>query len=444
METTSVKESLIISMMAAVGDNNAVWYIYTGAVGEVIPLEATHIIMLAKVIPRKAFWKHPNIVEVICHEDVKRIGSWAFYGCPSLRRVIMPGVKIVEGSAFYNCTALTDVECGKLEIIEESTFSGCKFLKSINLLSIRIVERMAFHGCSALVDVKFGGKLERIGERVFGYCTTLERLTIPLKDGIISEDNVFYGCRKLKEVYLERALHETLAGLLLYEEWRNDLSEEMDSINQILPNASAGKWNCDSKSLESGEKAQAIRRWIKSVHGKIDHYKAKHQQLMDVAATTLQLDLPQDVVMNNIFPFALPSHKLVFRVENRHCQVGDGDEERVDNEEVDEVGRGNHLEGEGQDEEREDEHEQEVNEVGQGGQRDVEERDSDHEENPVSTSRIILIYISFLRFGVLACSVSLLFGLLVFWVSCISMGMGIVQFVFCVFVSLLACSVIYI
>ena len=396
LETISVNR--VISMMAAAGDNNVVWYIYRGDKGEIIPDDATHIIVLVKVIPRQTFWKHRNIVEVHCHENVEKIEKWAFYKCPNVRRVVMPGVKVVERWAFEQCEALTYVECGKLERIEQWAFQSCIHLRSINLLSTRIVGEAAFHGCFALVDAKFGGKLERIGARVFGYCTTLERLTIPLKDGIIiTEDNAFYGCRKLKEVDLERALHETMAGLLLYEEWRNDLSEEIDSINQILPNASAGKWDCDSNSLESGEKAQAIRRWIKSVHGKIDHYKARHQQVMDVAAATLQLDLPHDIVRSNIFPFlALPSH--ILDGENHQVEVGgDGDEERVgvDEREGNEVGRGNNLEEDDQDEEREDE--RDVEEVGRDNYLerdvDVEELGSDHEENKVSPPRIIVMEI---------------------------------------------------
>jgi len=61
--------------------------------------------------------------------------------------------------------------------------------------------------------------------------------------------------------------------------------------------------------MEEPEKAQAIRTWIRSVLRQILHYKAEHQRLLDEeVATTLQLVLPQDIVMNNVLPFLeLPS-----------------------------------------------------------------------------------------------------------------------------------------
>jgi hypothetical protein len=167
--------------MAAVGGNNIVRFTYTGAIGEVIPREATHIIIdkSRTFVHREAFSNHPNIVEVIFHEGVERIERAAFGCCPNLRRVIMPGVKIVERWAFDSCKALTDVECGKLEVIEEMAFIACESLGSINLRSAITVEEGAFGRCRALTDVKFGSKLQRCDECAFLKCTSLERITIP-------------------------------------------------------------------------------------------------------------------------------------------------------------------------------------------------------------------------------------------------------------------------
>ena len=97
----------------------------------------------------------------------------------------MPGVKEVEEEAFGWCEALTDVECGKLEIIRYSAFWNCKSLKSINLPSARIVAG-SFRNCDALANVKFGSKLERIEGFTFLQCVSLERITIPLKDNLIT------------------------------------------------------------------------------------------------------------------------------------------------------------------------------------------------------------------------------------------------------------------
>ena len=230
----------------------------------------------------------------------------------------MPGVKIIDRWAFCGCPALSDVECGKLEIIKGIAFSGCQSLRSISLPSARIVEEYAFDTCTALTDVIFGNKLERIKEWAFIECFSLERITLPLKDGLIGndddDDDIFIACRNLKHIDLvEGALHETIAALHL-EEWRNDMNEEIDSINQILLNAHAGEYDFNGHDDYPGEKALSIRRWIRAVLGKIMSYQAEHDRLLNEAATTLQLPLPQDIVTKSVFPFLeLPPY--TFEVE---------------------------------------------------------------------------------------------------------------------------------
>jgi len=285
-------------------------YTYRGEEGEVIPDGATHIFVVAKIIRAEAFYNHPNIVEVICHDNVEKIEEYAFVWCPSLRRVIMRGVKIVENQAFNGCAALSDVECGKLEIVGFGAFTFCKSLRSINLPSARIVKRAAFGHCYSLMDAAFGGKLESIDEYAFYDCKSLERITIPLKDGIITTD-LFQMCSALNHVDLvEGELHETIAALHL-EDWRNDMNEEIYSINQILPTACAGYYDEEEEDVE-GEKVVAIRTWISSLLGKIIYYKAEHRRLLDEdIAPTLQRFVPQDIVMNNVLSFIeLPSHSF--------------------------------------------------------------------------------------------------------------------------------------
>ena len=138
-----------------------------------------------KAMTDRAFYWHENVVEVICHRNVKRIEEYAFANCPSLRRVVMPGVKVVERWAFEECSCLKDVECSKLEMIQVEAFSDCYFLRGIDLQSARIVRQYALDGCKSLKDVEFGNELERFfGRRAFGGCISLERITIPLKDGL--------------------------------------------------------------------------------------------------------------------------------------------------------------------------------------------------------------------------------------------------------------------
>ena len=327
--------------MAAVGgNNNIVRYTYTGAIGEVIPREATHINMDkgVRIVLEEAFRDFINVVELICHEGVEKIEEWAFWGCPRLRRVIMPGVKIVEAEAFANCIALEDVECGKLEIIREAAFIACNSLRSINLQSTRIVKNRAFGRCRALTDVKFGSKLQRFERCSFLQCPSLERIIIPLKDGLITHVNIFQECGNLKQVDLvDGELHETIAALHL-EDWKNDMNQEIDSINQILPNASAGIYIDFDDDPVYGEKARAIRRWIRTVLGKIIDYQAEHRLILEEdIATTLELALPRDIAMNNVLPFLeLPSHTFEVGDDDDVDNDDDMPEEREEEDDLDE------------------------------------------------------------------------------------------------------------
>ena len=301
-------------IMAADDGGNIVWFTYTGAEGEQIPDEATHIFVTARIIRRRAFYEHPSIIEVICHDIVVNIGACAFWGCPFLRRVIMPGVENAESWAFYGCEALTDVECGRLEIIKGYAFSDCESLKCISLPSARIIGEWAFNQCRALTNVKLGNQLERFEQRAFYDCTSLQRISLPLKDGMITDDAIFEGCRSLKHVDLiDGEVHETIAALQL-EEWRNDMNRKIDSINQILLDTPPGGWN-EGGAWEQGEKAWAIRRWIKSVLDQIIYYQAEHHRILNrEVASALELALPRDIATNNVLPFLeLPSH--TFEVE---------------------------------------------------------------------------------------------------------------------------------
>ena len=283
-------------------DDNIVRFTYPGE--EEIPNEATHIFITARVVPRRAFQSHPNIVEVICHENVKKIELMAFDDCPSLQRVIMPGVKEVEEYAFNGCEAMTHFECGKLEIVGTHAFSWCFSLRSIDLPSIKIIGEEAFLDCEEMENVKFGKDLESIRGEAFRGCWSLERIIIPLKDGMITRDNTFWLCENLSHIDLVGGVHETVAALLM-EEWKDDMNKEIENISQILPNTPAGDW----RRGHARGKARAIGKWIRSVLRKVVHYKAEHRRYLNIAAATLQPALPDDIVLKNVLPFLeLPSH----------------------------------------------------------------------------------------------------------------------------------------
>eukprot|EP00985_Skeletonema_marinoi_P014800 scaffold7538_cov235-Skeletonema_marinoi.AAC.1 len=110
------QQTLLHSFMMMAADG---YYTFTGREGEIIPPGVTRVRIheSVSVIPARAFRGNRNIEELECHDRVKTVESHVFRLCPSLRRVIMPGVEVVEQYAFDGCKALAIVECGKLEII---------------------------------------------------------------------------------------------------------------------------------------------------------------------------------------------------------------------------------------------------------------------------------------------------------------------------------------
>ena len=61
-----------------------------------------------------------------------------------------------------------------------------------------------------------------------------EQIAIPLKDGLNMNDAVFQACDNLHQLDLiegGKTLHETIAALHYLQEWRNDMNEEVGSIN---------------------------------------------------------------------------------------------------------------------------------------------------------------------------------------------------------------------
>ncbi len=113
----------------------------------------------------------------------------------------------------------------------------------------------------------------------------LRRIAIPLKDNLFSPHHSdqytqFNQCDHLKTVDLvgvER-IHKTISSLLL-ESWKDEMNQEIDRINQVLPNT------------PPREKADAIRLWITSVINRMAHFKAEHNALLRDDMTQLELAL---------------------------------------------------------------------------------------------------------------------------------------------------------
>ena len=254
-----------------------------------MPFEVTHAIIdpSVKTVLRRAFANRHHLVSVIFHDGVEIIEAEAFHNCRSLPSIKLLGVREIGDNAFSSCVALSDVEFGgRLETIGKYAFQYCNSLRSIKSLSVRNIQERAFRHCWRLTDVEFGNNLETIGIESFSDCEHLKRIVLPLKDNLFPFDtdaaqyNQFKHCRGLKTVGFVGAegMQNTISSLLL-KSWRGEMNQEIDRIKQeLLLNSAYGD-----------PKADIIRRWIRSVIHKMEHYKAEHNRLLKEGMTLLEL-----------------------------------------------------------------------------------------------------------------------------------------------------------
>eukprot|EP00984_Skeletonema_dohrnii_P021097 scaffold10440_cov161-Skeletonema_dohrnii-CCMP3373.AAC.1 len=250
------------------------------------PQHVTHVRIdkSVDVIEEEAFRDCEHLVHVETHDGIRRVGTNAFYKCNSLRRINLQSAVEIGQFAFDGCGNLADVFGDKVEIIGWCAFHGCSSLQRLNLPSIITIESGAFWNCKALIDIELSERLETIEGRAFSGCARVERIPIPLKriliplDDIFRRYNQFDGCDQLTTVDLVGGIHKTATSLHM-ENWRNDIQEEINQINQILPNTPAD------------DKAAEIRQWMDSVLNKMDHYKAEHYRFVKEGITLLELAL---------------------------------------------------------------------------------------------------------------------------------------------------------
>ena len=138
---------------------------------------------------------------------ITRIDSWAFVGCTSLVKVILPeSLQWVREGAFQCCTSLLEIDLSKLEslvFVDRLTFKDCTSLKKIMFPdTLEVVSQSAFQFCSSLTVVDLSRtKVEALGDDAFSGCSLLNCVHLPTTVKFISY-RVFENCRSLSFVVI--------------------------------------------------------------------------------------------------------------------------------------------------------------------------------------------------------------------------------------------------
>ena len=163
-------------------------------------------------IPDYAF-SGSDLRSVMIPEGVISIGDGAFNDCMELKSIsIPPGVKNIGPFAFEGCLKLENVELPPgVTNIEDYAFEGCKQLKKI-VIPDGVVEicRYAFANCESLESVTLPSTLQRIDGYAFSVCSRNLKMTMNLKDVIISpgafsQANDLSECRGVNRLGIQRA-----------------------------------------------------------------------------------------------------------------------------------------------------------------------------------------------------------------------------------------------
>lgn len=134
------------------------------------------------------FKGNTDIDEIFVNAGMAEIGTAAFSGCTSLKKV-----------TFASDNTMIDMS--------PEIFAGCTSLKSVSLpKDMMYIYHDAFNGCTALSDFNFSGldMLSVIDANAFKDCVSLEKVKIVSVRGNLLVNNAFNGCTSLKEVALAK------------------------------------------------------------------------------------------------------------------------------------------------------------------------------------------------------------------------------------------------
>ena len=165
-----------------------------------------------EVIPNN-FAKNARVKEVTIGKRVETINASAFYGCKSLKSLVIPNsVTSIGKNAFYESTALEQVTLGDgVTIINNHAFYGCSSLGSIAIPnSVTQVGMYAFSQCANLSRVLIGSSVSRISSNAFAGCDSLKMVTCLVPEPLSINETVF------RNLYGQAVLRVPAASLDAY------------------------------------------------------------------------------------------------------------------------------------------------------------------------------------------------------------------------------------
>lgn len=193
-----------------------------------------------KGIAERAFFGCQSLKSVVVPETVDYIGEYAFYNCKSMQTIVLPKkMSRIDTAAFYNCQSLASVTIPDgVEEISDYTFEYCNSLMSVvipdsvtriglhafngcvklaeldNSVNLTVLDDGAFYKCESLIQIELGEGLTKIGKLAFYGCGSLIEISVPDTVTDIGR-SAFEGCRNLERIDISQNITSLEYGVFM-------------------------------------------------------------------------------------------------------------------------------------------------------------------------------------------------------------------------------------
>jgi hypothetical protein len=149
-----------------------------------------------------AFQGCNNLTTIKWSDSLKEIRYWAFYGCSSLDLDIdLPNLEAIGDAAFWGTAIRKVLNLGKITSLpsskwNEGCFYGCQSLRAVLLPeTLKELGMATFRDCNSLNDINLPSSITKVGDSSFYNCTSLaiDDLSLPNLESL--SKSAFYGVK---------------------------------------------------------------------------------------------------------------------------------------------------------------------------------------------------------------------------------------------------------